>query len=176
MPAKSALKRLCLLRHAKAKRGVTPDFERPLTKRGRHAAALMGEWMQRTGLAPNRVLYSPAKRTEQTWMLLNRRLMLRGEPQRPQSLYGASAAALLEHIRALPDSAATVMVIGHNPGLENLARELAGPGSNQAGLEAMAAKFPTAALAVFEIDAGAWHELRPGGARLVRFIRPADLA
>ena len=170
------MKRLCLLRHAKAKRGAMPDVERPLTKRGRHAAALMGECMHRSGFAPDRVLCSPAQRTEQTWTLLNRRLKLAGEPERPQGLYGASSAALLEHIRALPDTAATVMVIGHNPGLENLARELAGPGSNQAGLAAMAEKFPTAALAVFEIDAAAWRELRPGGARLVHFIRPADLA
>jgi phosphohistidine phosphatase len=87
-------------------------------------------------------------------------------------LYRASADALLERIRALPDGAPRAMLIGHNPALERLALRLAASGDH---LDRMATKFPTAALATLEAAIDSWAELAPASAQLVGFVRPRDL-
>jgi phosphohistidine phosphatase len=82
---------------------------------------------------------------------------------------------LLACIAAVPETVETLLIIGHNPGLETLARQLAGPGSHKGALQSMTEKFPTAALAVFAVGADTWRDLGRGTSRLVRFIRPRDL-
>lgn len=170
------MKHLCLLRHAKAKRKVSPDFERPLAKRGRKAMPLVARWMARKAIHPDLVLCSPARRTVETWELLRRGLSADCESRLLQSLYAASPSRLLARIRAVPDEIGNLLVIGHNPGLENLARDLAASDSDEKALATMMSKFPTAALAVFETDIEAWGDLRAADATLLHFIRPADLA
>lgn len=157
---------LILLRHAKSDwpDGV-PDPERPLAKRGRHDAPAMGRWLRDHGYRPDVVLCSTARRTRQTWDLVAPELG--GSPSvtfEPRA-YAASAATLLYLVRELPDGCRAALLIGHNPGIEELAASL------DSG--ALAIRFPTAAVAVFGFT-GDWPDLDAVrlGARLVDFATP----
>jgi phosphohistidine phosphatase len=169
---------LLLLRHAKSSRDdpSLPDRERPLNKRGRRAAGAMRQAMQELGLNPDLVLVSPAKRTQET--------LARLEPwdETPlidslDALYLASARQLLAVLRGVAETVRSVLLIGHNPGMHDLAKLLVGARSMAHPDEAagrLAAGFPTSALAEFAI-AGTWQQLDTGGGRLLRFIAPRDL-
>jgi len=162
---------LLLLRHAKASRDEPdlPDRERPLTARGLRDAAVMRDAMRRLGLIPDLVLVSPARRTLQTLDAL--------EPwdetpliEPVERLYLGTWSETLATIRMVAETVRGVLVIGHNPGLQELATKLVGPAPDAAA----GAKFPTAALAELAIP-GSWRQLGTGHARLVRFLTPADL-
>jgi phosphohistidine phosphatase len=170
------MKRLLLLRHAKSSWGDDRlgDFERPLAPRGVHAAGAMARFLADEGLVPDLVLCSAAKRTVQTWTRIADKLGGKPKVRIEPELYLAEADALLDRLRAAPDKSATVMLIGHNPGMETLARLLAGAG-DAAALRRMKAKFPTAALAVIDADVAHWSELARRRGRLVRFVTPKDL-
>ena len=172
------LRQLLLLRHAKSSWDdpLLPDHDRPLAPRGQADAAAMGAEMRAHGLDPDLVLVSTARRTRETLALL--------EPfdEAPvvdalEALYLASDQKILDLLRAVPETARSVLVIGHNPGLHNLALALLGPAAmarrDPAALR-LANKFPTAALVEFAI-ATPWWGLEPGGGRLVRFLCPRDL-
>ena len=174
---------LFLLRHAKSswdEPGLA-DFDRPLAKRGRKAAPLAGAEMARRGWLPDLALVSPAKRARQTWKRAGKALAdAAGAKQAPETrfaeaLYMAAPEAILALLHAVPDNTGSVVVVGHNPGLEELAILLAGPGSDAMALDGARAKFPTSALARFSFD-GAWKDLAPGGAALTGFLRPRELA
>lgn len=169
------MKRLCLLRHSKAKRDEGPDLERPLMKRGRKDASLIGTWLLRKSYIPGVVLCSPSRRTRETYDELRRHLDGIAEPHLLKSLYLAPPSALMARIRSVPDSVETVLVIGHNPGLQKLAIRLAGPGSKAGAVRKVGKKFPTSALAIFEADIGNWRELDESKTRLVRLVRAGDL-
>ena len=166
------MRRLHLLRHAKSswKDPSLRDRDRPLSGRGRRAAKAMAEHLRDGGVDPELVLTSPAVRALMTLEgiepALGRR-SLRVEP----AVYGAAAGTLLGIVRAVPDRVRSVLVIGHNPGLEDLALELARDGPLVAELEL---KYPTGALATLAFE-GPWMDLGPGGAELVAFTRPRDL-
>lgn len=170
------MKRLLLLRHAKSAWDDPSqgDFDRPLAPRGRKAAPQMAAALVARGWAPEAALVSPAARTRETWALVAGVLPEAPEPAFPQALYLASAAVLLDALRRAP-AADSLLLLGHNPGLERLAALLAGPGSDPAALAALRAKFPTAGLAVLETDDD-WAFLVEGGARLVAFLTPRELA
>jgi phosphohistidine phosphatase len=164
------LKQLELLRHAKSS-WADPDIadhDRPLNARGRTAAALVGRHMHEQTPAPDLVLCSSATRTRQTLQLLE--LGAGAQVRFEDELYGAGAAGLLAQLRAVPATVGTVLLIGHNPGIEDLTRML-----DRDGLTSVQ-KFPTAALAVLRFDIGAWKELHPGIGHLVTFFTPRDLA
>jgi phosphohistidine phosphatase len=171
------VKVLLLLRHAKSSWDdpALEDFDRPLAARGRKAAPLMGRAMAERGWIPARALVSPALRTRQTWRLVLGEL---GDaaPQvvHEDALYMASAGRILALVRQSPPELPSLLVLGHNPGLEDLARGLAGPGSDPESFSRMREKFPTAALARFEIE-DRWAGLGVGGARLTHFLRPKDI-
>lgn len=169
------MKRLYLLRHAKAKRDDIEDSERPLTKRGRADAARLAKWMARHGAVPELVLCSPARRAEETWTLLSARLDHECRLRLLKSLYNATQATLLARIRSVPTSVDSVLVVGHNPGLENLALRLAGAGSNKRAHGRLQKKFPAGAVAAFETDLAGWRDLGDGSARLVALTKPGDL-
>lgn len=165
------MKRLVLLRHAKSawdQPGLA-DPERPLNARGRAAAAVMAAHVERHLPSPAAILCSTASRTRQT--LAEMELAL-GRPLPPacydRRLYMAEPDALLAIIRNLDDALPTVMLVGHNPGLQHLAAWLAGGGP-------ASGKFPTAALAVFDLAASRWRDIAPGGADLAARILPKDL-
>lgn len=170
---------LLLLRHAKSSwdSPETPDQERPLNPRGRRAAALMRQAMRDLGLAPDVVLVSSARRTRETLELL--------EPwdETPlqdvmDSLYLASPDVLLDAIHGVADTARSVMVVGHNPGLHELALLLVGQralaNAHHDPLRALTRGFPSGALAEFSI-ALPWSKLAEGGGRLERFVTPRSL-
>ena len=173
---------LLLLRHAKSSWDATdlPDRDRPLNPRGRRAAGQMRQAMQDLGLAPDVVLVSTARRTQETMELLE------PWPETPliepmDALYLAPPPTLLAALRGVADTARSVMLIGHNPGLHELALALIGStplhdpeAAHQEPLRGIARGFPSGALAEFSI-AGPWSRLTDGGGRLVRFLTPRGL-
>ena len=165
------MRRLYLLRHAKSswdEPGLA-DRDRPLAPRGRKASKLIAAHLRDEGIAPELVLCSPAKRTRQT---LKRIGLDDAEVRLEDDLYAASAGELLAVVNGIDEVFESAMLIGHNPGLQDLALQLAGSGSE---IEAMRAKFPTAALATLGLTGG-WRELSPGGAELVAFVKPKQLS
>ncbi len=167
---------LLLLRHAKSSWDdpSLDNFDRPLAKRGREAAPRIAREMARRGWQPDHALVSPALRTRQTWELVAEILPGGISHDFVPAIYEAPAARILEAIRAAPEDATCLLVVGHNPGLEELVASLVGSGSDAHAKARMRAKFPTAALAVFDVEAE-WRALGPGGARLVAFARPTDM-
>ena len=161
--------RLFLLRHAKSSwddPGLS-DHDRPLAARGRHAAELMREYLSSAGVAPSLVLCSSAVRARETL----ERVAPEGELRIEGDLYGAEEHDLLERVRLLPSHLESAMLIGHNPGMQELALLLAGEGE---GLAQLHEKFPTGALVTLAFDED-WDALGPGAARLEAFVRPKDL-
>ncbi|WP_454917207.1 SixA phosphatase family protein [Xanthobacter sediminis] len=169
------MRRLILLRHAKSDwpDGVA-DQERPLAARGRGAAPRIGVYMAQQGLVADRVLVSPARRTRETWELVCGQMPPVATVASEPRLYDASAARLLSVVREQPRQIHTLMLIGHNPGLENLATSLIASGAAP-DLQRLAEKFPTGALAVIDLPVDDWSAATPGSSRLDRFIVPRDI-
>ena len=170
--------KLLLLRHAKSAWDDPDigDHARTLSNRGVLAAPLMGRYMAENGLKPDLVLSSDSVRTRETVDLVLPEL---GGPA-PKvvydpELYLASAYGIVDRLRAGADDARCLMIVGHNPGMHALALALAGTGCRK-GLQNLAVKFPTAALAVFEFEGDDWGQVVPGKGDLKAFIRPRDLA
>jgi phosphohistidine phosphatase len=165
-------RRLILLRHAKSAwpTGVE-DHDRPLAKRGEKTAPMVGAYLAREKLLPSLVLVSTARRTQETWKIVRGPLPHSVAKRDDKNLYEAPTVRLLGIIQAVEPTVATLMLIGHNPGLQDLALELAGSG-DEAAHAAMAEKFPTAALAVIDFRA----DITPGSGNLERFVTPGSLA
>lgn len=170
------MRQLLLLRHAKSdwSDGALADIDRPLAPRGKKVAPLMGAEMARRGWLPDLAFVSPAKRTRATWELVAPCLPTPPEAIFPDRLHMAGPDYLLSLVREAPWQIETLLVVGHNPGMEQFASMLAGAGSDPDALRQMREKFPTAALARFEFE-GEWGELARGGARLTDFLSPRDL-
>jgi len=171
------MRRLYLLRHAKsswADPGLA-DFERPLNRRGQEAAPKMGYYLRERGLLPELVLCSAARRAQETWDLVARELGREIPIKIQRSLYLATPSRLLAAIRRQPPEIETLMLVGHNPGMENLSARLAGPGSKKKALASLREKFPTGTLAVFDCDIADWSDLTEGGGQLVRLVKPREL-
>ena len=168
------LRQLLLMRHAKSSwddPGLS-DHARPLNPRGRASATAMRRMMQEAGLAPDLVLVSSARRTLQTLEAL--------EPwedtplvEPMDALYQASPEQLFKVLRTTTETVRSVLLLGHNPGIHDLALQIAG---TIAGVQAqrLAKGFPSGALAEFSF-AGSWAGLDVGGGRLTRFVTPRDL-
>ena len=165
---------LYLLRHAKSSWSdpALADEERPLAPRGRRDAKRVREYLVRLGIEPSLVLCSPARRTRQTLELLQPALGAATPVLIEAELYGAAAEELLERLRAVPGDVASVLLIGHNPGLQDLALLLASAGAELSRLEA---KFPTAALATLSVPKAAWRELSEADAVLDALVVPKEL-
>lgn len=157
------------------------DTARPLNKRGRKGAAAIGRWLAEEDLRPSLVLCSTARRARETLELLQDALGDRLPIQLEPGLYLADAATLLTRLRHLPREVPSVLLIGHNPGLQELVAELAAaPGAAAAGTRArLHKKFPTAALARFRLKLDDWRSLStdvPSGTiKLLKVISPAQL-
>jgi phosphohistidine phosphatase len=166
---------LHLVRHAKASRDLpVDDRDRPLAPRGLRTAPAMAGWMVGNGVTPDLVLVSTARRCRETWAAMRPAFPEILAVEFEDGLYLAEAAVLLRRLRRLAPSRREVMVIGHNPGLQELAVMLAGEGEAEARRR-LEAKFPTAALATLSGSGLAWAELGPKALRLERFVRPADI-
>jgi phosphohistidine phosphatase len=166
---------LLLLRHAKSSWDDSrlADRDRPLTARGRRAAATMRQAMHEHGLAPDLILVSPARRTLQTLDAL--------EPwddtplqEQIETLYLATQAQMIGILHDVPETVRSVLLIGHNPGLHELAQTLIAGTQPTEAARRLANGYPTGALAEFAI-AGSWLHLGAGGGRLTRFVTPREL-
>lgn len=167
---------ILLLRHAKSAWGNVgqPDHERPLNRRGERAAGTMADHLAASGPRPDLILCSTATRTRQTLAPLVKAL---GAPAPPialeKDLYLASEDALLERLRVLPGEVRTVLLIGHNDGIGQLADALAGQG-RASELADLREKYPTGALAYLRLPRGPWSALAPGSCQLLAFVKPRD--
>lgn len=170
------MKRLFLLRHAKSSHDdpALKDFDRPLNSRGEEACRTMAEYAAEHDIRPDLVLVSPARRTMATFEGIMAAINADWPHETVPALYGGSAATVIEVIRRAPEAADALMVVGHNPALQETAEMLTG--DDKAGKGAhMARKFPSAALAELQFDIAHWADLSPGEGRLVAFVRPQDL-
>jgi len=165
---------IILLRHGKSSwsDATLSDVDRPLTPRGERASRRIAKYLRRERIHPTLVLCSPSLRTRQTLGAITPSLGKNCTIELVPALYAASEPELLERLRALPESAASVMLIGHNPGLQQLALILASPGTARAKLEQ---KFPTGALATLAVSSDSWAALRPGEAKLIDYVIPRQL-
>ena len=172
------MKRLYLLRHAKAVPAdpALDDHARELTVRGMHDAGAVARYLRKNGFMPELILCSGAARTRQTAELVQREISARIDCRDALDL--AEAGKILAQLQGAPSGVAGVMVVGHNPGLEELATILAREPvrrKERARRDVLEEKFPTAALAVLDFDVEKWRDLRPGEGVLVDFVRPKDL-
>jgi phosphohistidine phosphatase len=167
------VKNLLLLRHAKSSwdEPALDDHDRPLSARGVRAARWIASHLRERQLRPELVLSSSARRARQTLDAVQSVLDDAVDVQVDDELYGASAYALVQRLRIVDASIASVMVIGHNPGLEDLAVDLAGDGDPTA-LKQLHTKFPTAALAVLDLDHSEWARLGTGLGYLREIVLP----
>ena len=164
---------LHLLRHAKAAPGTqgVEDRDRPLTAAGHAAATAMGGELAVRGNVPDLVLCSAARRAVETWQALAACLDAPPTAQIEDGLYSCGAQGLLDRLRQVEAEAASVLLVAHNPDIQELAVMLAGEGPAPDRVR-LRRDFPAGALAVLEADAIAWPELGPGRARLVFFSPP----
>ena len=163
-------RRLILLRHAKSDWPDVPDQDRPLAKRGQRDAPVIGRWLRDHGYQPDTVICSAARRTRQTWELVARELG--GSPSvtfEPRA-YAANAMTLLYLVRELPAASRAALLVGHNPGIAELATSLALPPDH----DDAPIRFPTAAVAILDVP-GDWASLSQGQARLLDYTTPAEL-
>jgi phosphohistidine phosphatase len=170
------MKTLTLLRHAKSDwhSSAASDFERPLNARGRKAARIVGRELKAQGLAFDSVVASPAARVVETIEGLAEGYGQALRPRFDERLYLGSAATLLNLIREADDGTEHLLLVGHNPGFENLAMLLTREDGN--GLRGeLAKKYPTATVAEIALSIEHWRDLAPEAGELSRFIRPRDL-
>jgi phosphohistidine phosphatase len=170
------MKILSLLRHAKSSWDdpVERDFDRPLNGRGHRAARRMGEWLKDEPQSFDLILASPALRIRQTIEGVEAGLGARLAPVFEKRIYMASAASLFDLVRETPDTVGHLLLVGHNPGLEDLLL-LATEGDTSALRKEAELKYPTATFASIALPVDRWAEIAEGGATLATFVRPRDL-
>lgn len=174
------MKRLILLRHAKAVGQIAglDDRDRTLADRGRSDAIRMGQFLREEDCVPQLILCSTAMRTRETLDLVVPQLGSAPTVRLMPELYLARWLSIINLIRQVRDPADVLMVIAHNPGLEDCARKLARPpGDTKARKlhQLLQAEYPTAALAVFDFDIEAWSAVDRGEGEFEMFVRPKDL-
>ncbi|WP_225839120.1 histidine phosphatase family protein [Streptomyces sp. NK08204] len=166
------LRRLVVLRHAKSAwpEGVE-DHRRPLAPRGLRDAPAAGRALAEADCLPDLALCSTAVRARRTWELSSAQWGTPPQVRYDRRLYGATAHEVLEVVRETPAEVETLLVIGHNPGLEDLVLQLAGDGLDDT-LDRVRVKFPTSAIAVLAWRGTGWPALAPGVALLTSFTVP----
>jgi len=169
-------KRLILFRHAKSEwpEGVN-DHERPLADRGRKAAPVIGVYLEKNKLVPDLAVVSTARRAQDTWARAAKAIKATVPVINSRDIYEAKPALLLDVIRHVDPDIRTLMIVGHNPGLEVLARQLMRDLGGETG-ERLREKFPTAAIAVLSFEIADWRDLVLEAGSLDRFVTPKSLA
>ena len=168
--------KLLLLRHAKsswADPGKT-DFDRPLNSRGRAAAPAMGAFIAANGLVPQRIVCSTARRARETLALILPHIATDLEATFTRRLYEADGEGCLKAARDAGGTSNTLLLVGHNPAMEDAAMVLA-PTGDPGSLMLLREKFPTCGLAVIEFEGPRWDAVGPGGGRLVAFHTPKSI-
>jgi phosphohistidine phosphatase len=169
------MRRLYLLRHAKSSWGSPglDDFDRPLNAHGQQAATAMANHFRQRGIRPDLVLCSPATRTRETWTLVSEGLPANANVAFPPPLYAASLQTLIDVIRSTLEDSPDVLVVGHNPSIQELALWLTKGSSTTRNF--LTAKYPTATLATIHIDAEDWSSLSAGIGNIEEFATPRGL-
>lgn len=178
-------RKLVLLRHAKSAWPDVRDHDRPLARRGQRDAPAVGRWLGDAELLPDQVVCSTARRARETWQLTRTGLGTSPPVSFDGRVYQASAVQLMDLIRRTSPAARTLLVVGHDPAVPELALLLSAAAPSAAAgargdtalsimADRMRAKFPTAAVAVFEFT-GDWDQVTPGSALLTCFMTPRDL-
>lgn len=170
-----ASRHLIVLRHAKAAWPDVEDRQRPLAERGRRDAPAAGRWLHDAeqrfdGLRIDRVVCSPARRTRETWELAAAELDDPPPPVFDGRVYAATTSALLTVLHETPAHVRCLVLVGHNPGMQNLTLTLA-RGDSGDPLNRVRGKYPTSGIAVFTVE-GEWSELTPGQLPLTEFAIP----
>lgn len=165
------MKLLTLLRHGKSDWDApyARDFDRPLKERGRRDAPLMGCCLAALGLLPDLIVSSPARRARKTAELFQEAVDYHGSIRWEETIYGASVGELMAVVRRLPEEAEHVVLVGHNPGLEELSARLIGVpalGPN------MGLRLPTAALAHIRLAVQQWRDVQPDSGQLQWLLTP----
>ncbi len=170
------MRRLLLFRHAKAERSVAgaSDLDRALIERGRKDAGKLGAYMASHGLIPERVILSPAARCQQTWKYASDPMKPAPAAMSAEKLYDATPHAILAVIKDASASAHSLLVCGHNPGVQEVALMLIATGDIDAR-EALREKMPTSGLVVIDFAIDDWARLHPASGRLERFVSPKSL-
>jgi phosphohistidine phosphatase len=169
--------RLMLLRHAKSEKAEAgePDRERHLNARGKSDAPMIGAYMAHHALIPDLALISPAVRTRETWERIVAELPNRPRETFEERLYNAGRQQILVLVKETAPAARTLMLIGHNPGLHDLARQLIASGDVEAR-ERLNEGLPTSGLVVIDFAGNDWRKLHARSGRLAHFITPRSLA
>ncbi|UCE87122.1 MAG: histidine phosphatase family protein [Deltaproteobacteria bacterium] len=170
------MRQLYLVRHAKAAadRGVD-DHDRPLAASGRAAATRVGAQLAQLGVRPSLILCSSSRRTVETLERLRAELAVEPAVSIERELYLASAAALLARVARVDAREPAVLLLGHNPGIADVARALVGTGERSA-IARLAAQFPPGACAALRFEVASWRGLSPGVGTLTGFAAPQDLS
>lgn len=165
------MKLLSLMRHGKSDWDAPfdIDFDRPLANRGRRDSPLMGEYMAELNLMPDRIVSSPAERARQTAELFAEAVDYRQKIRWVESAYAASSGELMSVLRQQPDEASHILMIGHNPGLEDLAATIIG--ADAYGM-ALGVRLPTAALAHIALNVDSWSEIQANCGQLQWLVTP----
>jgi phosphohistidine phosphatase len=173
----ASMRRLMLLRHAKSDRSLPGmrDRDRPLAPRGEVAAARIGTYMAHHSLLPDRTICSTAIRTRATWTLVSKQFERSPPTSFEDRIYEAAPAAILEALRETPHDVHALLVIGHNPGMQDVAGQLIASGDVEAR-ERLREKFPTTGLAVIDFAFDDWSKLHRRAGRLDRFVTPRSLS
>lgn len=171
------MKKVILLRHAKSSWDdpQRSDHDRPLNRRGRAAAPVIGNWLRDRGHIPDTVLSSSSLRTRQTVLRLREAIPNLAFPVVERALYHATPDAMRDRLAALPSTCQTILLVGHQPGLSALTRKLSN-GAESRRCKRAYEHFPTAAAAVLEVEIDDWSALACGSARFVDFAKPRELA
>ena len=165
---------LYLMRHAKSDwhSAAQSDFDRPLNKRGSKDAARMGQWLQQHNVTPSLILASPAQRTRQTVQAVTKALDTKDKDVTyNRDLYLANRATLLKVLHSIPDTTDSVLLVAHNPGMDELVEWLS---PEPPPLSGSGKLMTTAALAIFEVS-GPWAKMKRGGVALQQLLRPKEM-
>jgi phosphohistidine phosphatase len=170
------MRRLLLLRHAKSSWSEpgASDHERPLNRRGQEAAPRIGAYLAKHRLIPDRILCSTARRARETWELVAAEAPAAPPATFTEKLYDASQRALVDVFRGADPDAASLLVVGHNPGLQEVATALIASGDLE-DRERLREKLPTGGLVVIDFAIADWSKLHPRSGRLERFVVPRML-
>jgi len=168
------MKILYVLRHAKSDWGDSSleDFDRPLNARGKKAAKAVGREFRKRKIKPDLVLASPAVRAQQTIERVEDGYGSKFDVEDELRIYGSEPETLVDLIRSAPDDVDRLLIVGHNPGLQDLVVKLSRPGEL---LDEATEKFPTAALAEIRFDTESWNGIAPGQGILECLVRPRGL-
>lgn len=160
------MKLLYLLRHAKSDWGhpELADLERPLNSIGLRAAPYIGETMYKNRIRPEGIFSSIAKRAKQTAILVKETAGIEAQVKYDDRIYEASPLQLLKVVAEVSDSLDSILVVGHNPGLEGLIKMLTGEAQNM----------PTAALAAISLNINTWQDIAASKGHLEAFVRPKE--